>query len=68
MYSYLKNETLRMDVYVNPFIANKPQDKISTTNQIVAHKLGHGSDPFEEYVDQSDGFQGPGDFWGDCGV
>lgn len=46
---YLKNETLRMDVYVNPFIANKPQDKISTTNQIVAHKLGHGSDPFEEY-------------------
>ncbi len=49
---YLKNETLRIDVYVNPYISNPPKDKISTTNAIVAHNLGHGKDPFEEYKDQ----------------
>ena len=49
---YLKNETMRVDVYVNPSIMNRPQDKISTANQMIAHKMGHGDDPFEEYKTQ----------------
>ena len=49
---YLQNETMRVDVFVNPSIMNRPQDKISTTNQMIAHKMGHGDDPFEEYKTQ----------------
>lgn len=49
---YLQNETMRVDVFVNPSIMNRPQDKISTSNQMIAHKMGHGDDPFEEYKTQ----------------
>ena len=45
----MQNKSMMVQVFVSPYISDPPSDKLSTTNKIIAKKLGfEGVDPTAE--------------------